>query len=221
MEKKLFRNEHDKVIAGVASGLATYLQVDVTIIRLLFILSTLFLAGAGIVAYIVMWIVVPSSTDTFMNYSKFNEFYQKPNPTAMFNSPNAFSNPSNTQQTKWNTPNFDSSVGESQSVNENLHKMKKNNQKGRTITGLVLLTLGVYFLLRQFDLIPHWFNIFKIYKLWPLAIIGVGMSLILKNKQRNEWETFKKNAEEAQKSPSSTGSETIVDEDKDTTTPNV
>lgn len=219
MEKKLFRNEHDKVIAGIASGLATYLQVDVTIVRLLFILSTLFLAGAGLVAYIVMWIIVPSTADSFMNFDKFKEYDQKPDPSTMFNSPNAFSNPANTQQTKWNTPNSDSSVG--QSVNENINKMKNNNQKGRTITGLVLLLLGIYFLLRQFDLIPHWFNIFKIYKLWPLAIIGVGISLILKNKQKNEWEEFKKNTEAAQNSPSFTGTQTAVDPEKDTTTPNV
>jgi phage shock protein C len=219
MEKKLFRNEHDKVIAGIASGLATYLQVDVTIVRLLFILSTLFLAGAGLVAYIVMWIIVPSTADSFVNFDKFKEYYQKPDPSTMFNSPNAFSNPANTQQTKWNTPNSDSSVG--QSVNENINKMKNNNQKGRTITGLVLLLLGIYFLLRQFDLIPHWFNIFKIYKLWPLAIIGVGISLILKNKQKNEWEEFKKNTEAAQNSPTFTGTQTTVDPEKDTTTPNV
>ena len=219
MEKKLFRNEHDKVIAGIASGLATYLQVDVTIVRLLFILSTLFLAGAGLVAYIVMWIIVPSTADSFVNFDKFKEYYQKPDPSTMFNSPNAFSNPANTQQTKWNTPNSDSSVG--QSVNENINKMKNNNQKGRTITGLVLLLLGIYFLLRQFDLIPHWFNIFKIYKLWPLAIIGVGISLILKNKQKNEWEEFKKNTEAAQNSSTFTDTQTTVDPEKDTTTPNV
>lgn len=34
MEKKLFRNEHVKMIAGVASGLADYMQVEVTIVRL-------------------------------------------------------------------------------------------------------------------------------------------------------------------------------------------
>ncbi len=219
MEKKLFRNEHDKVIAGIASGLATYLQVDVTIVRLLFILSTLFLAGAGLVAYIVMWIIVPSTADSFVNFDKFKEYDQKPDPSTMFNYPNAFSNPANTQQTKWNTPNSDSSVG--QSVNENINKMKNNNQKGRTITGLVLLLLGIYFLLRQFDLIPHWFNIFKIYKLWPLAIIGVGISLILKNKQKNEWEEFKKNTEAAQNSSTFTDTQTTVDPEKDTTTPNV
>jgi len=42
MEKRLFRNEHDKVVAGVSSGIAEYMEVDVTIIRLLFVLSTIF-----------------------------------------------------------------------------------------------------------------------------------------------------------------------------------
>jgi len=54
MEKKLYRNEHDKAVAGVASGLADYMQIDVTIVRLLFVLTTIFLAGSGILAYIFM-----------------------------------------------------------------------------------------------------------------------------------------------------------------------
>lgn len=220
MEKKLFRNEHDKVIAGVASGLATYLQVDVSIIRLLFILSTIFLAGAGLVAYIVMWIIVPSTLDTFSNFEKFDKFYQNINPNGMFNSPNTFNNASFGAQTKWNTPNFDEA---NQAQAAGFKKPKKNNEKGRAITGLILLTLGIYFLLRQFNLIPQWFNVFKLYKLWPLLIMGIGVSLIVKNKRKNEWEEFKKATAAAQENTTAEKTEAdeiILPEDKDAKTPN-
>ena len=63
MEKRLLRNEHDKVVAGVASGLADYMQIDITIVRLLFVLSTIFLAGTGLLVYIIMWIVMPQNPD--------------------------------------------------------------------------------------------------------------------------------------------------------------
>ncbi len=58
MEKKLYRDENRKVIAGVCAGLADYFNVDVTIVRLIFVL-TLIYHGGGTLAYIVLWVVVP------------------------------------------------------------------------------------------------------------------------------------------------------------------
>ena len=210
MEKKLFRNEYDKVVAGVSSGLASYLQIDITIVRLLFVLSTVFLAGAGLITYIVMWIVVPVNNDPFVKYSKFNDFYEKSTPQTPFQ----FNETSDAKQTKWNTPNVGANFDQNKS-NENLNKPKKDNDTGRTITGFVLLVLGVYFLLRQFDLIPYWFNIFKIYKLWPLAIIAVGASLILKNRTKNKFEAVAEEvkSEENVKNPQVDDHESVITEE--------
>ncbi|RYE02886.1 MAG: PspC domain-containing protein [Sphingobacteriaceae bacterium] len=58
MEKKLYRDESRKVIAGVCAGLADYFSIDVTIVRLLFVL-TLIYHGGGTLIYIVLWIVMP------------------------------------------------------------------------------------------------------------------------------------------------------------------
>lgn len=57
--KRLYRNEQDKIIAGVASGLANYLHVDPAIIRVVFALLAIF-GGSGILVYIIFWIVLPS-----------------------------------------------------------------------------------------------------------------------------------------------------------------
>lgn len=220
MEKRLFRNEHSKAIAGVASGLADYMQVDVTIIRLLFVLATIFLAGGGLLVYIVMWIVVPVNNDPIARFNKFNEYFKNnQQDSAMFNSPNAFSNPANSgAQTKWNTPNAGSDFN--QPVDP--AQFRKNNDTGRTIGGLIILILGIYFLLRQFDIMPQWFNIFKIYKLWPLAIVAVGISLIFRNQRKNEWDNFKKTTEETQKSSAEQPAEEaiVTEEPKDSATPN-
>lgn len=221
MEKRLYRNEHDKVVAGVASGLAEYMQVDITIVRLLFVLSTFFFMGGGLLAYIVIWIVVPVNNDLTAKYSQFNDYFKKNSQdNSMFNSANAFSNPANSDiQTKWNTENAGAGF---ENIN-NPSQFKNGNDTGRTIGGLILLFLGVYFLLRQFDFIPHWFNIFKIYKLWPLAIIAVGITLIFKNQRKNEWDKFKKSTEEAQKAAAEKSAETVVvidKEEKSSDTPN-
>ncbi|WP_276363058.1 PspC domain-containing protein [Daejeonella sp. H1SJ63] len=81
MEKKLQRNEQDKMIAGVCSGLAEYFDVDVTWVRIAFVLAVM--AGAsGILAYIVLWIAVPKKP-YIPDYGQFNadyKVYDQPNP---------------------------------------------------------------------------------------------------------------------------------------------
>jgi len=57
--KKLYRNISDKVIAGVASGISNYFQVDPIIIRIIF-LASLFAGGFGFFAYIICWIGIPA-----------------------------------------------------------------------------------------------------------------------------------------------------------------
>lgn len=54
----LYRNESDKMIAGVSGGLARYLNLDVTICRLGFVLLA-FANGIGVWVYLLLWVVVP------------------------------------------------------------------------------------------------------------------------------------------------------------------
>lgn len=58
--KKMYRNPDGKVIAGVSSGVATYFGVDVVVIRVLFVIFT-FLGGSGLLAYIILWIILPEA----------------------------------------------------------------------------------------------------------------------------------------------------------------
>ncbi len=58
--KKLYRDPEDKVIAGVSSGLSVYLGIDTTIIRVAFVVATLFW-GWGLIVYILLWITMPEA----------------------------------------------------------------------------------------------------------------------------------------------------------------
>ena len=58
MEKKLYRSRTDKKVCGVCAGLAKYMNVDVTIMRLITVLLTLFVGG-GLIAYLVCALVIP------------------------------------------------------------------------------------------------------------------------------------------------------------------
>ena len=57
MEKKLYRNPNNKMIAGVCSGLAEYINIDPTIIRVIWALIGL--SGAGIIAYLICALIIP------------------------------------------------------------------------------------------------------------------------------------------------------------------
>ncbi|MES2827410.1 MAG: PspC domain-containing protein [Bacteroidota bacterium] len=189
MEKRLFRNEYEKVVAGVSSGIAEYMEVDVTIIRLLFVLSTFFLVGTGILVYLVMWIVVPVNNDPAKRFAKFtdhnkgftNPFESKPNPQGWTSS--------TINDEGFKNTNFDAAF----------KPQKKNNETGKTIVGLILLVIGIYFLMNEFNIIPFWFNIGK---LWPLLFVAIGVSFIMKSKNKTAWEEWKRQTEQQAETPS-------------------
>lgn len=185
MENRLLRNEHDKVLAGVSSGLADYMQVDVTIIRLLFVLSTIFLVGTGILVYIVMWIIVPVNNDPAAKFSKFNDYFKKQQSASGFNPPPFGQSPFQqaADQTETKTDN-------AADWNQNPLDFKaipKNNGTGRTVGGLFLLVMGLYFLMNEFDFIPYWV---RLDKLWPLVFVAIGLSFILKSKRKDSWKEW-------------------------------
>lgn len=62
MKKQLMRSGRDKKIAGVCAGVAYYLDIDPTIVRVIWGVLA-FCYGAGIVAYIILWIIAPVASD--------------------------------------------------------------------------------------------------------------------------------------------------------------
>ncbi|KIL51889.1 PspC domain-containing protein [Jeotgalibacillus soli] len=57
MAKRLYKDPNDKMIDGVCSGIAEYFNVDVAIVRVIFVL-TAFLGGPGIIVYIALLIAM-------------------------------------------------------------------------------------------------------------------------------------------------------------------
>jgi phage shock protein C len=55
--KKLYRSRTDQKIAGVCAGIAHYLDIDPTLVRLIWVAMVLF-AGGGVLAYLIAWIVI-------------------------------------------------------------------------------------------------------------------------------------------------------------------
>ncbi|MFA4907280.1 MAG: PspC domain-containing protein, partial [archaeon] len=57
--KRLYRSDKEKIIGGVCGGIAEYFEADPLLVRVLWIILTLFSLGAGIIAYLIAWIIIP------------------------------------------------------------------------------------------------------------------------------------------------------------------
>jgi phage shock protein PspC (stress-responsive transcriptional regulator) len=136
MEKKLQRNQQDKMIAGVCSGLADYFDVDVTWVRIAFVVAVM--AGAsGLLAYLVLWIAVPRKSYV-PDYGQFTANYKVNDPA----------NPINP------IPGIPYSKPK-----------KKDNGNGRLIAGSIFILFGSFFLLNEFNLIPDWVEFHNLWPL--------------------------------------------------------
>ncbi|MFO7682470.1 MAG: PspC domain-containing protein [Chloroflexota bacterium] len=62
-DKKLTRSTDDRWVAGVCGGLGEYFNIDPTLIRVLFVLATLFLGAVvgGVILYAILWAIIPEA----------------------------------------------------------------------------------------------------------------------------------------------------------------
>lgn len=62
--KVLVRPRDNRIIAGVCAGVADYLGMDVTVVRVIVAVLTIVTAGTGVAAYLVAWAVIPEEGHT-------------------------------------------------------------------------------------------------------------------------------------------------------------
>lgn len=62
MEKKLYRSRTDKKVCGVCAGLAKYVNMDVSMMRVIVLLLCLF-AGGGLLAYLICALIIPEEPE--------------------------------------------------------------------------------------------------------------------------------------------------------------
>lgn len=59
--KRLTRSKSDRMVAGVAGGIAQYLSVDPVIVRIIFVALAIF-GGGGIILYAACWLLMPEES---------------------------------------------------------------------------------------------------------------------------------------------------------------
>jgi len=129
------------MIAGVCSGLADYFDLDVTWVRIAFVVAVI--AGAsGLLAYLVLWIAVPRKP-YLPNFGQFTSNYEVNDPE--------------------NTSNLMPGVPYSKSK-------KKDTGNRSLIVGVLFIVFGTFFLLNEFNLIPDWIEFHNLWPLILIGI---------------------------------------------------
>jgi phage shock protein C len=161
MPTRLERSITNKVVAGVCGGIAEYLQVDPTLVRVFFVLGTIFTGGLGLLGYIVLVVLMPlpgqpvpfvktsDVTTSTVEGAAADADAAQPAPLV---APPAAARPS------------DPEVAE----------------RNRAAFGIVLIALGAIFLLSNAGL----FRLVRWDLAWPLVFIAIGALLLVQRVRR-------------------------------------
>lgn len=122
--RKLTRSSTDTVIAGVAGGLAEYLNIDSTVVRVIFIILT-FAGGFGVLLYVILALVIPPATT-------------QPEPASAFDKKVADLH----EEVKQKAKEWKEQVG-----------AKPRPRRSRSVVGWILLIVGAFILLDRLDIV--------------------------------------------------------------------
>jgi phage shock protein C len=179
--KRLYRSRTSRVIGGVAAGLAEYLDIDVTLMRLLFVLIGVLIPNV-LLAYLLAWIIIPEAPS-----GQVAEHHKVENSNKDTDSTDAPAGELPQGQTAEDivrgSPSLISKTQDHLSSTDPQPKSSFENkdepQKSREVLGYGLIVLGGILLVQQ--LVPSVFWRFSIRFLrtwWPIAIIAIGLALI-------------------------------------------
>lgn len=150
MKKKLYRSRKDYMIAGVCGGIAEYFDIDSTLVRLLTVLVVL-IGGAGVIAYIIAWIVIPKNPDQISD-----EAFEEREKVK--------------EKIKKGAKEVIEEVKEHFESEEPSHKSEKNR---RILGGIIVIAIGLTFLLNSLFPWVGWG------RLWPVILIAVGTIIMI------------------------------------------
>jgi phage shock protein C len=150
LKSRLERSNTNRVIGGVCGGIAEYLAVDATLVRVVFVISAFLTAGLGVLAYIVLLVLMP-----------------QPGQPAPFTT-------STPQAAATDTTGSSQTVPATVTpVDPAIHAAEA--ERRRMAFGYVLIALGVAFLLSNAGV----FRFVQWQFLWPVVLIGVGVLFLV------------------------------------------
>jgi len=161
MDRKLYRDESQKKVAGVCAGLADHFGTEVSTMRLIFVLG-LFLHGLSGLVYVILWIVLPGR-----NFGPKQPFVD-------------YTVPPQQPYTNYNVPPqqayTDYTVPPVPPMNPQPPRPVRNGPStGAIVGGSIMVVIGVLILLKQFHILSIW----HFMHFWPVSLIIVGVIFVI------------------------------------------
>ena len=160
MARRLTKSSNERLIFGVAGGLAEYFDVDPVLVRVVFALLVLS-TGVGLVAYVVLAIVMPSQ----------GSVAARPGDVVRENVEQMQGDVSRAGRRLEGVFRGDGGEGQSGVAD-----------RGRYLAGVVLIVVGGLLLAANFG----WLGWFSWMKLWPLLVVAAGVIVVLGRARREE-----------------------------------
>lgn len=151
-KKELTRDLAHKMIGGVAAGIASYFELDPNVIRFLFVVLTIF-GGSGVLLYIILWIILPSSSVTQVD----GQETLKQNVKEIKDTVQEFA-----KEFKSTTP---------------AHISEQKSKSSQYYLGLFIVAIGGLFLLVNLGML----DMYVIKKFWPVLLIFLGLYVVSQN----------------------------------------
>ncbi len=156
MDDRLFRSEDDRVLAGVAGGLAERWDSDPALVRLLWVLLAIFTGGMALIVYVIMAIVVPDESVV----------YPGGRPAASTVAAPVAPDGAPVPLTR----------REARRARRAARRAARNGRDARpvlAVSGSVLIILGAWFLLRE------WIPAIDFDWVWPAILIATGVLIVV------------------------------------------
>jgi phage shock protein C len=183
MSRRLFRSRDDRMLAGVAGGLAELWDADPSLVRVVWAILVPFTGGFALLAYVIMALVVPEEEDAPVAYAQPSASSSSPpppppaSPTGVGTSPPPDGDspaPVTPLAASSSPPDWRSARREARAA----RRAARRDHRGGAgsigvLIGALLVIAGIYFLVREYipDIDLNW--------LWPAALIALGVVVLL------------------------------------------
>jgi phage shock protein C len=170
MNERLYRSRHERVVAGVAGGLAEIWNLDPSIVRIVWVVLVPLTGGIALLVYVVMAIIVPEEDAVGWVPSA-----APPDPSPAVPSAGAPASP---------PPDSGAPAGPGEPMtraewrsqrraDRTARREDRAPRSGALIVGVGLILVGAYFLLREY--VPA----FDPDRFWPIALVALGVLLLM------------------------------------------
>lgn len=164
MPRRLYRSKEERVIFGVCGGIADYLDLDPTLVRVLFILGAVLSSGFVVLGYVVLAVIMPhperegpiTGEVIRQNLGELEE------------------------RTRELGDDLKSTFQGRPAAGGEEARPQPGRRNDPWIIGLVLIVVGVIFLLDNLRLFAWW----RFGQLWPIILVVIGIALLLGRKER-------------------------------------